>query len=250
MQAFKDNFSKLSEGYVKYRPSAPAELFAYLQTLTDAHKLALDCGTGNGQAAVQLADYYEKVVATDPSAGQIRHAATHERVEYRIERAETPVLEESSADLVTVSQALHWFDFAAFFAEVKRVLKPGGVFAAWAYPLPEIEPEIDRAIRHFHEEIVGPFWQYENRMIDKAYANIPFPFPLIETPEFQIRKEFSLADLIGLLYTWSAVPKYREHHGTDPVEAFRGELEALWGNPEKRLSVTWTLILKIGINHK
>jgi ubiquinone/menaquinone biosynthesis C-methylase UbiE len=249
MQTFKDNFSRLSEVYVKYRPSAPAELFSYLQTLTSGHQLALDCGTGNGQAAVPLAEYFEKVVATDPSAEQIRLAAPHQRVEYRVERAENPVLQESSADIVTVSQALHWFDFGVFFAEVKRVLKPGGIFAAWAYPLPEIEPELDKAIRYFHEEVVGPFWQYENRMIDKAYANIPFPFPLIETPEFHIRKEFSFEELIGLLYTWSAVLKYREQHGTDPVEAFRPELETRWGDAEKR-TVTWTLILKIGRNEK
>jgi SAM-dependent methyltransferase len=245
MSDFKDNFSKLSEVYVKYRPAAPAELFAYLRSLTSAHELALDCGTGNGQAAVQLAEYYETVVATDPSAEQIRHAAQHQRVSYRIEKAENPVLEKGSADIVTVSQALHWFEFDPFFAEVRRVLKPGGIFAAWAYPLPVISPELDRKIRYFHEEIVGPFWQYENRMIDKAYAAISFPFPLIETPEFSIRKQFTFEDLVGLLYTWSAVLKYREYHGTDPVAAIEPELRQLWGDIRQR-EVVWHIILKVG----
>ncbi len=247
MQPFKDNFSKLSEVYVKYRPSAPAELFAYLQTLTPGHDLALDCGTGNGQAAVQLAAYYEKVVATDPSAEQLQHAAQNERVEYKAHRAEDAVLEAGSADIVTVSQALHWFDFDAFFGEVKRVLKPGGILAVWAYPLPEITPELDGEIRHFHEDVVGEFWQYENRMIDKAYANIPFPFPEIDAPAFRIQKEFSFDDLIGLLYTWSAVLKYREHHGTDPVAIAEPKLRELWGN-SGTLTVTWNIILKIGKN--
>jgi SAM-dependent methyltransferase len=245
MADFKDNFSKLSEVYKKYRPTAPPELFGYLQSLTGGHDLALDCGTGNGQAAVQLAAYYKTVVATDPSAEQIRHAVRHERVRYIVEKAESPVLEESSADIVTVSQALHWFDFDAFFMEVKRVLKPGGVFAAWAYPLPVIEPELDRKIRYFHEEVVGEFWQYENRMIDKAYAHIPFPFPLIDAPDFRIPRQFSFDELIGLLYTWSAVLKYREHHGMDPVAAIGPELRQLWGEVPQR-EVVWPIILKAG----
>jgi SAM-dependent methyltransferase len=247
MADFKDHFSKLSEVYVKYRPAAPADLFAYLQSLTSDHALALDCGTGNGQTAVQLAAYYEQVVATDPSAEQIRHAAQHDRVRYRIDKAETPVLEKQSADIVTVSQALHWFDFEAFFTEVKRVLKPGGILAVWAYPLPVITPELDKFIRHFHEEVVGEFWLYENRMIDKAYANIPFPFPEIAAPAFSIRKHFVFDELIGLLYTWSAVLKYREHYGTDPVAAAEPELKQLWGNVLQR-EVVWHLILKIGRN--
>lgn len=247
MAQFKDNFSRLSEVYVKYRPTAPAELFDYLRSLTTEHGLALDCGTGNGQAAVQLAAHYAKVVATDPSAEQIRLAAQHERVHYLVERAENAVLDESSADLVTVSQALHWFDFEPFFAEVKRVLKPGGVFAVWAYPLPVITPELDAKIRYFHETVVGEFWQYENRMIDKAYANIPFPFPLIDTPTFSIRKQFTFDELIGLLYTWSAVLKYREHHGSDPVAAIEPELRQLWGDIRQR-EITWPVILKAGRN--
>lgn len=243
---FKDNFSKLSAVYAKYRPAAPSELFDFLATLTPEHELALDCGTGNGQAAVQLAKHFRQVVATDPSAEQLRFATQHERVDYRVAKGEDAVLEPNSVDIVTVSQALHWFDFDAFYAEVKRVLKPNGILAVWAYPLPLIEPQIDQLIRHFHEDIVGPFWQYENRMIDKAYATIPFPFERLDTPAFVIHKDFSYDDLIGLLYTWSAVLKYREHHGSDPIAIIREELLALWGEPYLEKKITWPVILKVG----
>ena len=75
-------------------------------------------------------------VATDASEEQIRHAQAHPRVEYRVAIAHASGLPPHSADLVTVAQALHWFDLPPFYAEVRRVLRPGGIVAAWCYGNP------------------------------------------------------------------------------------------------------------------
>lgn len=185
MHTFKDNFSKHAEVYVKYRPLYPWELFEYLSSLTKEHDVAWDCGTGNGQAALNLAGYYGKVYATDPSREQIHNAIPHERIVYKAESAENPVsIEDHSVDLITVAQALHWFDFDKFYAQVRRVLKTQGIIAVWMYGIPSINSALDVIINNFHDNVVGEFWQYENKLIDQEYSTIPFPFKKIETPEF------------------------------------------------------------------
>src|SRR3569623_1084901 len=87
--------------------------------------LAGDAGCGNGQASVGLAAHFDRVVATDPSATQIAQAGAHPTIDYRVEPAERSSLEPGSVSLVSVSQALHWFDLEAFHAEVRRVGRPG-----------------------------------------------------------------------------------------------------------------------------
>lgn len=245
MIPFKDNFSKQSDTYVRFRPTYPPELFNYLASLTEAHDLAWDCGTGNGQSAIGLAAHYRSVYASDPSERQIAHAIPHARVLYKVEPAETPDLPDASVDLVTVAQALHWFDFDRFYASVKRVLKPGGVFAAWAYGLPGIDPATDAVIRQFHDETLNDFWKAENRLIEKEYKTIPFPFEELKTPHFEIRKQINLTDVFGLLRSWSAVQRYIDTHGTDPVSALETELTQAWGNADEKEAV-WKLILKAG----
>src|SRR5688572_3528667 len=155
---FEDHFSKQSEQYAQYRPHYPKELYAYLASIAPGHSLAWDCGTGNGQAAVGLAKYFDKVHATDASAEQISLAYRHDKVDYFVEPAEQVSLNTSSTDLVTVAVAVHWFNFEEFYREVKRVLKPKGILAAWTYYLTEISPEIDQLVFKYYAEIVKDFW--------------------------------------------------------------------------------------------
>src|SRR5687768_13888451 len=108
---FEDHFTKQSGVYAQYRPQYPKELYAYLASIAPGHSLAWDCGTGNGQAAIGLAKHFDKVHATDASAEQISLAYQHDKVDYCIERAEDVSLKDSSADLVTVAVAIHWFNF-------------------------------------------------------------------------------------------------------------------------------------------
>ena len=102
---FKDHFSGHAAAYADARPRYPAALFAWLSTLTPQHDTAWDCGTGNGQAALGLAEHYRQVIATDPSKEQIGNAFTHRRISYRVAPAEAPGLASRCVDLVTVAQA-------------------------------------------------------------------------------------------------------------------------------------------------
>ncbi len=245
MNTFKDHFSKQAGIYVQYRPTYPKELFAYLASLTKSHTLAWDCGTGNGQSAVQLTEFYEQVYASDPSEQQIRNGIQHKQVTYKVESAEQTVLEDRSVDLVTVAQAVHWFDFDRFYAEVKRVLKDNGVIAVWAYGVPSVSPDLDPFIQYFHDNIVGEFWQKENKMIENEYVTVPFPFEPIAAPAFRILKQWTRQELIGHFRTWSATQKYIDKYNVNPLDKLETELAKHWNETEKK-DVVWKLILKVG----
>jgi len=243
---FKDYFSKRSEDYAKYRPVYPGELFKHLASIAPSRELAWDCATGNGQAACALAEFFELVMATDASASQLEHATEHERVVYKVASAEGSGLKSGSVDLITVAQALHWFDLDKFYAEVKRVLKAEGVLAVWSYNLIEISTEIDKVVKKFYKEIVGPYWPPERRLVEEGYNSISFPFHEIETPQFEMLARWTLDDLLGYLSTWSATQKFIEKNNADPVASINDELLALWGASEEIKQVRWPLKLRVG----
>ncbi len=244
---FKDHFSRQSEIYNQFRPSYPPELFRYLASLTLEHKLAWDCATGNGQSAIGLARHYNQVYATDGSEEQISRAKLYPNITYRVEQAEHCELADRSADLITVAQALHWFDRESFYAEVRRVLKPEGVIAAWIYGLPQINPAIDKVIKDFHDHTVGAFWQAENRLVEQEYKTIAFPFKEIIPPDFIIRGAHSLDELTGLVSTWSAVQRYMDHHRKNPVQELEEKLASVWKEKNSKKIFTWNLVLRVGI---
>lgn len=246
MENFKDNFSKQSHAYQKYRPSYPKDLFEYLSALCTQHNFAWDCATGNGQSAIGLVNYFEKIYATDPSEQQLSNAQPHPKISYSIEKAESTSLKGNSVDLITVAQALHWFDFEKFYSEVKRVLKPDGIIAVWTYSLPKISSEIDKLILHFHDNIVGEFWQKENQLVSEEYKTIPFPFKEIKSPSFKFQKEIMLEDLKGLLSSWSATQKYKDQNGKNPVLEIENDLQNLWEKSDETKLATWVIFLRAG----
>lgn len=244
---FKDNFSKQSKAYQRYRPSYPEELFAFLSSLTKTHDLAWDCATGNGQAALGLADFYKKIYATDPSENQLANAIRDTRIIYKNEKAERSSLQDTSVDLITVAQAMHWFDFDLFFSEVKRVLKPKGILAAWTYGPPDISAQINELILHYRDSVVGEYWQRENQYVTDRYSTIPFPFKEIDTPSFTFEKRIDRNDLIGLLESWSATQKFKNETGKDPIDEIMPQLEKYWDNSHQNKSATWNIYMKVGI---
>jgi SAM-dependent methyltransferase len=241
---FKDHFSGQSQTYQKYRPNYPRELFAWFAAHTPARELAVDVGTGNGQAAVGLADFFGTVIATDASAAQLALAEPHPRVSYRREPAERISVPDRSADLVVAAQAAHWFGWPAFVAEVRRVLRPGGLLAIWSYGLFVADPAVDRLIAEFSRVVVGPFWPRERRHVEEAYRDLPLPFPECSVPPFEMRADWDCDAALGYLASWSAVRRCRELSGRDPLALFAPLLAKTWGvNPRP---VRWTLQLKCG----
>jgi SAM-dependent methyltransferase len=242
--SFKDHFSGHAAEYARNRPGYPAELFAWLAEVAPSGERALDCGTGSGQAAVRLAEHFAQVVATDPSAEQVGNAQPHPRVSYRVAPAEATGLAGESVDLVTVAQALHWFDLPRFWAEVDRVLRPGGVLAVWTYWLMHVSPEVDAAVERFYTGEIGPYWPPERAMVDEGYRSIAFPYAAVEPPAFHMGLEWTVEQALAYLRTWSGVKAFQRAHGRDPLLAAEPDIRAAWGDPDAPRPVRWPLSVR------
>lgn len=245
---FQDHFSSVSAGYAKYRPRYPGELFDWLAANVERHDLAWDCATGNGQAAAGLAQFFTRVVATDASADQLRHATLLPNIEYRLAGAEASGLPADGVDLVTCAQAVHWLPRDAFFVEARRVLRPGGVIAVWGYHIPMVgEAVVDAAIRHFHDVVVGPYWPPERRLVLDRFATIEFPFDPLAAPDFEMRCAWTLEDFAHYLGTQSATDRYRAaNSGADPVPDLITALEGRWGRQQER-DVFFPVFIRAGL---
>lgn len=246
MKDVKDIFSKQAATYFKFRPESPAELYDFLLKKVNCFETAWDCGTGNGQVAGKLAEYFEMVYATDVSEQQMSHAVKKKNIIYKAERAEQSSLADHSVDLVTVAQAVHWFDFEGFYAEVKRVSKPGGLIALWTYVLLQIDKgPIDELINKIYVNILGEYWDKERKWVDEQYQTIPFPFEEIPTPVFQNKVTWTKEQLLGYLNTWSAAGHFAAQQGYSPVTLIAQDLDALWPD-ETEKEVTFPIFLRLG----
>ncbi|MEP6992034.1 MAG: class I SAM-dependent methyltransferase [bacterium] len=246
MSTFSDYFSSTAAGYAAFRPSYPPELMAWLSEQTAHHRRAWDCGTGSGQAAVGLAEYFECVLATDPSVPQLQNARHHPRVELAAMSAEAAALRGASFDLVTVAQAIHWFDLAAFYDEVKRVLAPDGLLAVWSYGLLRVNPEIDAVLHAFHMDELGQYWPPERALVNRGYADLPFPFAEVAVAPFEMRADWTSAQLAGYLETWSAVTRFRKANGFSPVKRVMDTIRPLWDQKSGNMGVTWPITIRVG----
>ena len=247
----QDHFSQVAGDYRTFRPQYPASLFEWLASLTSRHELAWDAGTGNGQAAVALAKYFDHVIATDFSAGQLANAVRHPRVDYRVAPAEQSGAAAASVDLVTVAQALHWFDTGRFFAEVRRVLVPSGVVAAWTYGIVRADqPAADQVLHNFYYHRIGPWWPENRQLVEEGYRSIHFPFAMLDIPAFEMKVSWNVPELTGYVGTWSAVSRYREATGTDPVPDLAQQLTVSWGNPLERREIRWSLRVLAGVKNE
>lgn len=246
-RSFADHFSAHAGIYASHRPHYPARLFAWLAERAPSRGLAWDVGCGNGQAARALAEHFDRVVASDPSAEQIAMAPPHPRIDYRVEPAEHCSLESTSVDLVTVAQALHWFEPTGFHAEVARVLRPGGLLAVWCYGLCRVSPEVDALYDRLYHQILADDWPPEREHVESGYRNLPFPWAEPwPTPDFPMHAAWRLSDYLGYLASWSACQRHLRRRGRDPVADLAAELEAAWGDPQRRREVVFPLQLRVG----
>ncbi|MDR9436591.1 MAG: class I SAM-dependent methyltransferase [Thiohalophilus sp.] len=244
--AFADHFSQQAADYTRYRPHYPPELFDYLASLCPQREWALDVASGNGQAAVALGDHFEQVIGCEPSLAQLRNAQQPHTIDYLCSTAEQLPFTDNTFDLISVAQAAHWFDHARFNHEATRLLKPGGILAIWGYGLFSISPAIDALINDYYANTLNGYWPEERHWIKKAYAGLPFPFPLIDTPAFHIQAEWTLPEVIGYLATWSATQRYIADHNINPLIELEGQLSQHWGEATQTRAVYWPIHLLAG----
>lgn len=245
MSRFKDHFSATASDYAQFRPHYPDQLFQWLASQCAGKSRCWDVATGSGQAALGLARQFEQVVASDASAAQLANALPHPAIEYRCEPAERSSLPDASVDLITVAQALHWFDLPGFFAEAQRVLRPAGLLAIWSYGQLRGDEQINALLSRYYSDIVGPCWPPERRWLEQGYAQLEWPFTTLASPQFALGAEWTQAQLLGYLGTWSATQEYRRLHGNDPRQLIAAELARAWGSAPTR-SIRWPLALKVG----
>ena len=240
----KDNFSKQAALYAKYRPVYPQELFDFIFSITKQRESAWDCATGNGQSAKELSKHFRNVYATDISQKQIDNAYAATNIHYSIQPAEKTDFNDNAFDLVTVSQALHWFQFDKFYTEVNRVTKPGGYLAVWMYNLLKITPVIDDLIQRYHDKTLESYWDKERKYVDENYAGIPFPFEKIECLVFKMQYKWTLKELEGYLHTWSALQKFVEANHYNPADELVKQIEPYW--QEEKMTIIFPLYLRMG----
>lgn len=241
----KDNFSSQSDKYAKYRPIYPPDLFDYLNSLVPDKQNVWDCGTGNGQVAFELAKSFAAVFATDISREQLNNALKTDNIFYSVQPAEKTNFESRLFDLIVVAQAIHWFDFGLFYAEVRRTAKPNALLCVLGYGKLEISGQIDYLITDFYENVLGNYWDQERKYIDENYQTIPFPFNEIQTPDFVNMQHWTLEHLTGYLNTWSAVKHFIREDEYNPVDKLQPEIKKLWGNQKIR-QIRFPLLLRIG----
>ncbi|MBV6423534.1 MAG: hypothetical protein NAOJABEB_01330 [Steroidobacteraceae bacterium] len=247
MAGFADHFSGVARDYASFRPGYPAALFDWLAARAPARDLAWDCATGNGQAALALSRHFVHVVATDASEAQIAAAERHPRIEYVVAPAEDPGLEDASVDLLTVAQAAHWFDLERFHREAHRILRVGGLIAEWCYGIAEIDgASIDASMLRYYDGTVGPYWPPERGQIEVGYRDLPFPFRRIDPPGLAMEVEWTLAQWVGYVRTWSATSRFIEARGVDPTPELERQLLPLWGESGAVRRVRWPLALRVG----
>ncbi len=241
----KDIFSTQAQSYARYRPGYPPALFDYLKQICPVKQCAWDCATGNGQIAYGLSSFFEEVRATDISAQQLAHARQAHNIIYSKEASEASSFGDQVFDLVVVAQAIHWFDFPRFYKEVKRTLKPGGLFVVTGYSMVTVTPEIDALLLDFHENIVGPYWDPERVYVDERYETIPFPFEELATPKLAYEDHWSLDRMLGYVDSWSATQHYIKATGHNPVPELGQRLASFW-DPAVPVPLVFPLLLRVG----
>ena len=192
-----------------------------------------------------MSTHFNKVLASDISKQQIENAFQAANIEYTVCSAEQTPFEDQSFNLITVGQALHWFDLDAFYAEAKRTLKEDGLLAVWGYANLSISDEIDKHFLHFYNNVVGPYWDEARRLVEDEYRNIHFPFKEISTPNFSIEVDWNVDQLAGYLTSWSATQKFIKANQYNPVGNFMIVLKPLWKKDEVK-RVKFPVFLRLG----
>ena len=243
---FKDHFSGVAPAYAAHRPTYPPAVVDYLADQLTRREVAWDAGCGSGQLSSLLPARFARVIATDPSADQIAQARAHSGVEYRQASAEASGLEAGSVDLAVAAQAAHWFDLPRYYAEVRRVVRPGGLVALLAYGVVHVDRDLFAIVDRFYWQTLARFWPQERKIVEEGYRSLPFPFPELHAPAFAMTATWSLAQLLGYVRTWSAVQAIERERGGDAYAGFARALTGVWGDLAQQRVVRWDLAVRAG----
>lgn len=246
MKGFEDHFSGVAPAYRDFRPSYPRALASWLASQAPARSCAWDAGCGSGQFSEVLAGAFARVLATDASAQQIALARLAAGVEYRCAPAENSGLPAHCADLVVAAQAAHWFRLPDFYAEARRVGRPGSLLALICYGRNEISPELDALVDQYADVTAGPHWPPERAAVDALYRELEFPFAEVPAPAFALEERWDLPRYAGYLGTWSATQRLLAAGGADAHREFLAALTRAWGDPRAVRRIRWPLGLRAG----
>ena len=210
----------ISERYAKCRTKLPVPLIENLlsQHVGPQPGLWLDVGCGPGTSTQELIGRSEKIIGVDISETQLeeaRKAVVHPSVTFLQGGGEALPVESASADIITVVQAVHWFDLPAFFKEAERVLKPGGVLGLVCYPHYEVpsSPTMNVAMKHVFFEFLGPyFFRPTMKHLEERYANIIIPFGANTRTSLQLSCKQTYDELVYSVSAWSGFQNYCEKH--------------------------------------
>lgn len=245
-QAERNWFDAGGEAYARFRPEYPSRLARWLAESSPSRELAVDVGCGNGQLATALADAFDRVIGCDPSADQIANARARSGVRYVCAPAEAIPLPDGSTSLVAAAQAAHWFELPAFYAEARRIARPGALVALLSYGAPRLEGTLQARFERFYHDEIGPWWPAERKLVDSGYRDIDFPFAELSPPSFGIRASWRLDEFLGYLATWSAVRRAGEAGEDSVLAAFANDASRLWGDPATRRPVAWPINMRVG----
>lgn len=251
----KDYFSAVAADYARFRPVYPPALYDAILNHVPVHDLALDCGTGNGQAAAELAKRFKTIYATDISDDQLSKAPKLSNLALRKNAGhEAPSeIADGSLDLITAAQAAHWFNPQAFVSMAKKKLKPNGVIAIWGYGV--LRPQDETLARVLHDftlgaDGLGPFWDPEILMIREEYKNYPWPFDEIPAPNIQLTVRWTLPEALGYFKSWSATQKFITAHGEQALANMAQKPIAAWGAPEIAQDLFVKISIRLGRNRQ
>ncbi len=248
---FKDYFSTKSAAYANYRPKYPRELAEELAKLCDETHRSLDCGCGSGQFSVLLADFFDEVIATDASSNQIENAEQHPNIIYKVSPAEQIPLPDNSVDIITVAQAVHWFDLDKFYVEAKRVLKPNGMIALITYQnIVTKDSACKDIIDNFYGKTLDLYWPPERKIVESGYKTLAFPFQEIEFPNMQINARWNFHQVYGYITTWSAYKALEADAGATKINTFEEALKNAWGDLETEREIYWPMSFRVGQFHE
>ncbi|KAM0749433.1 S-adenosyl-L-methionine-dependent methyltransferase [Meredithblackwellia eburnea MCA 4105] len=256
-------FAKSTFNAVQYaasRPYYPPALYHHVISAATPFpspppdRTLLDLGCGPGLSTFSFLPHFARLIGLDPSPNMVNAANSilqekinagevhkHEQVQFLVgvgEDLKAVGVEDDTVDLVVAGQAAHWFDTTKVYAELARVLKPGGSMVFWGYGefyLPN-HPKSSALIPPYSAGTLGPYWQQPGRSIVESLL-VPLALPpsptftsqtrsffLSDSPSYVppspetthpllLTQNWSLKEIEGYLKTFSAAHTYDEKHG-------------------------------------